>query len=596
MGSIYKRTRKRPIPVNAEIITKRGKTLAQWTGKDGRKHKAPLDEDGSHILAESRTYYIQYFDEHGLKKNENTGTPEVDVARQILQAREKRSTEIKQGIVNPTQEGFAKAAKQPINEHVDDFEQYLKDKGSSTSHVDGTMMHIREAIRWMEADRFPELTRERVTRFLGYLRTAEAKHPKHGKETRSARTVNSYAASLKSFTRWMFDCRRCAVNPLTGIKKLTESNDKRHERRAMAGDEFTKLLEAAYSDPGKVQGIEGPTRAMIYLTAALTGLRRKELASLILADFRLDAPTPTVKIQGAYSKNKMTEEIPLHPAVIEHLRAYFERTQPEEGQPVFPLRSPGGGLRATSKMMKCDLKGAGVKYVNSEGFADFHANRVLFITSLCRSNVGLATAQKLARHSDPKLTSNVYNKVSTEERAEAVNGIGFEAPSGHLSGSTIGSSESPSGSKRAAVNRPIEGYNRQHLTLTDDRDDQESESENPCKTRVTAQKKPAADATDLSTPHRVRTCNLRSVDRRPLFLNGCPANSLGLISSGLVPKMVPSSWKTSVAPEASELLSSLVAVWPTLPVHVQQAILVLIQPWTTLDDSFATLFEEGGVK
>lgn len=90
MGSIYKRTRKRPIPQNAEIVTKRGKTIAEWTGKDGRKHKAPLTEDGSHILAESRTYHIQYFDEHGLKKNENTGTNEIDVARQILQAKERR--------------------------------------------------------------------------------------------------------------------------------------------------------------------------------------------------------------------------------------------------------------------------------------------------------------------------------------------------------------------------------------------------------------------------------------------------------------------------------------------------------------------------
>lgn len=146
-------------------------------------------------------------------------------------------------------------------------------------------------------------------------------------------------------------------------------------------------------------------------------------------------------------------------------------------------------------MMKADLEAAGVEYAGDDGFADFHANRVLFIISLCRSNVGLATVQKLARHSDSKLTSNVYSKISTEDRAEAINGIGFEAPSGHLSGSTMGSSESPSGSKRAAVNLPMVGYNRPHLTLTDDRDNQEGPLENLCKTRVLAQKKPVADAT-----------------------------------------------------------------------------------------------------
>ena len=32
-------------------------------------------------------------------------------------------------------------------------------------------------------------------------------------------------------------------------------------------------------------------------------------------------------------------------------------------------------------------------------------------------------AQKLTRHSAPKLTSNVYSKVTTEERAEAIGAI-----------------------------------------------------------------------------------------------------------------------------------------------------------------------------
>ena len=155
----------------------------------------------------------------------------------------------------------------------------------------------------------------------------------------------------------------------------------------------------------------------------MTGLRRKELASLTSEDFRLDDPTPMVRIQGAYSKNKRTDEIPLHPDVVDRLREYFDRTNPEAGQSVFPLRTPGGSLRATVKMMKRDCEAAGLKYSTTDGFFDFHANRVLFITSLCRSNANLIMAQKLARHSNPKLTSIVYSKVTTEERVEAINGI-----------------------------------------------------------------------------------------------------------------------------------------------------------------------------
>ena len=46
MGSIYKRTNKRPIPADATIVTKRGKELVEWTGKDGRLHLAKLTEGG----------------------------------------------------------------------------------------------------------------------------------------------------------------------------------------------------------------------------------------------------------------------------------------------------------------------------------------------------------------------------------------------------------------------------------------------------------------------------------------------------------------------------------------------------------------------
>ena len=109
----------------------------------------------------------------------------------------------------------------------------------------------------------------------------------------------------------------------------------------MTGKEFRRLFEAAYNSPDMVQGVDGQSRAIIYLTAALTGLRRKELASLTRADFRLDNPEPIVRIQGAYSKNKKTDEIPLHPALVDRLRVQFDQTAPKNGQPVFPLLSPG---------------------------------------------------------------------------------------------------------------------------------------------------------------------------------------------------------------------------------------------------------------
>ena len=63
-------------------------------------------------------------------------------------------------------------------------------------------------------------------------------------------------------------------------------------------------------------------------------------------------------------------------------------------------------------------------YRDEEGlFADFHANRHTFISNLSKAGVPLAMAQKLARHSDPRLTSNIYTHVENSEKAAAIGSL-----------------------------------------------------------------------------------------------------------------------------------------------------------------------------
>lgn len=51
---------------------------------------------------------------------------------------------------------------------------------------------------------------------------------------------------------------------------------------------------------------------MLYILAAWTGYRRKELASLTLND----DPIPTVRVHAGASKRKKNEAIPLHDYVV----------------------------------------------------------------------------------------------------------------------------------------------------------------------------------------------------------------------------------------------------------------------------------------
>jgi len=60
-------------------------------------------------------------------------------------------------------------------------------------------------------------------------------------------------------------------------------------------------------------------------------------------------------------------------------------------------------------------------YCNHAGlYADFHSNRHTFITNLCRADISPKTAQTLARHSDIRLTMDVYTHVDREEQIDAI--------------------------------------------------------------------------------------------------------------------------------------------------------------------------------
>jgi len=72
-------------------------------------------------------------------------------------------------------------------------------------------------------------------------------------------------------------------------------------------------------------------------------------------------------------------------------------------------------------MVKRDLEAAELLYVNTSGETfDFHALRGQFITDVQRHGASLGDAQKLARHTDPRLTANYYSHPHLVDLAGAV--------------------------------------------------------------------------------------------------------------------------------------------------------------------------------
>lgn len=78
-------------------------------------------------------------------------------------------------------------------------------------------------------------------------------------------------------------------------------------------------------------------------------------------------------------------------------------------------------------ILRRGLAHAGIPYHTERGYADFHALRHTFVSSLVRSGVHPSVAKELARHSTITLTIDVYGHVETEKlRAsrDTLSGIG----------------------------------------------------------------------------------------------------------------------------------------------------------------------------
>jgi integrase len=161
--------------------------------------------------------------------------------------------------------------------------------------------------------------------------------------------------------------------------------------------------------------LTGRDRALLYLVALRTGLRRGELQSLTIRSFDFSISPPTVTIEAAKSKHRRTDILPLSAEIAALLQPYLlDRSL---GWPVWP----GSWWRQASKMLAVDLTDAGISGADNNGrVVDFHALRTTFITGLARAGVMPAMAQKLARHSDINLTLGVYTQLQLSDLAKAV--------------------------------------------------------------------------------------------------------------------------------------------------------------------------------
>lgn len=382
MANLYKPRYTKEDPKTGERVTRR---VRKWYGKyrdpSGALRKVPLCEDKQAAQAML-----------------------TDIVRSV--EREKA------GIIDAVSRCLA----DKVSGHVKKYRTHLESKGRSESHISETVRLISNIV-----------TECRVS-ILSELQTADDQIEQHLTERRRAgsshRTVNADLAAIRSFCRWLLKRQRMHRDPTIALQKLNESEDRRLERRALTDEEAEKLMSSTLDSKKIFRKLKGHDRAFLYLLAQRTGLRRSELRSLTPGSFDFSSEPATVSVQAANSKRRKFDRLPLSLAVSLVIEEYVR--DKSKDQPVWP----GSWWQHSAEMIRRDLTEAKIPIQDEEGrVMDFHGQRTTFITALSRAGLSPALAQKLARHSDIKLTMGTYTQLDMTELGQAVERLPSLTPS-----------------------------------------------------------------------------------------------------------------------------------------------------------------------
>ena len=220
--------------------------------------------------------------------------------------------------------------------------------------------------------------------------------------------------------------------------------------------EYLRLDEV----PAMLRWLE-PHRRPLYACAVWTGMRKGELLGLRKPDVDLEEGTITVRrsYDADTTKGGYADVLP----IADELRPFLVAAiQSSPSELVFP--APNGSMQSpevdvyrilrtalgragivVGYLHKCRRKGCG--YEKREAHANcgrcpkcsmrlwakaiprhvkFHSLRHTTATLLLKAGVPIATVQRLLRHSDPRLTTEIYGHLDVEDMRAGVNRLRFQ--------------------------------------------------------------------------------------------------------------------------------------------------------------------------
>ncbi len=322
--------------------------------------------------------------------------------------------------------------RKPVVEHVEEYRASILSSGK-----------VRSAYYHREKKRILNLFfKHSKIRFIGDI-TAEAVDSYITSLTSAIATKRVHMSCISSFVIWLVSLRRLPVNPLLGIARPRGGKIMR-KRRALGPQDLQRLIDATRVRPleeakwntGGVKNKEkrrfaadlsaeyieklkdlGRERALIYMTAIYTGLRRNELDQLRVKYLDLNRePYASIELPGEFCKNGDEARLLLVPSLANDLRDWVKDKKPDDK--IFEVHWK------MFQVMKADLVYAGIPYQDERGrTADFHSLRKSANTMLGVAGVPIRIRQLFMRHSDLRLTMATYDDADFSEMSEAVRAL-----------------------------------------------------------------------------------------------------------------------------------------------------------------------------
>ena len=386
---------------------------AQYRDKDGKKCKSSkwYVEFKSHIGIRHRIPGFQ------VKSNTETFGRNIESLVNCLRAGQDPDEKLQEWINNQPLDVIKKFVQwglvsgqraegiRPLSKHVTDYIKVLKSRKRSEDYQQRAKNRINALIKECRFIYFRDITRSAVEMYLGKL----------SEKGYSDTTRGHYLDALMCFLNWAKKDNRITSNPLSDIDKPKRDSEK---KGVLLPEQFILLIQTTAKMNMMIQTTSGLDRSILYILAGLTGFRRKELLTMSWEALHLDEDQPFVLGKSDITKNSKEVRQIIPPALAGILKFYRGTKNPDNRDRIFK-----GFVMSinTKKLIRKDLAAAEIPLVDRDGNEiGFHSLRNSYISFLANSGVPDKVVQKLARHSDPKLTFNTYARAFERTEQEAV--------------------------------------------------------------------------------------------------------------------------------------------------------------------------------